>query len=65
MDNSSVMVQPFQFVPDRDSLQEPFFKKDDEMNEMEQKRSSHRVSQAVEEWCKCGKCGPMLTVLEW
>ena len=49
MDNSSVMVQLFQFVPDRDSLQGPFFKKDDEMNEMEQKRSSHRVSQAVEE----------------
>ena len=37
---------------------------DDEMNEMKQKRSSHRDSQAVEEWCKCGKCGPMLTEKE-
>ena len=31
---------------------------------MKQKRSSHRDSQAVEEWCKCGKCGPMLTEKE-
>ena len=38
-----------------------FFKEDDEMNETEQERSSVRVSQAVEEWCKCGKCEPMLT----
>ena len=38
--------------PERDSPQEPFFNKDDE-NETEQERSSSRVSQAVEDWCKC------------
>ena len=35
------------------------------MNEMEQERSSSRVSQTAEEWCKCGKCKPMLTKKEW
>ena len=34
------------------------------MNETEQEKSSSRVSQAVEEWCKCGKCEPMLTERE-
>ena len=38
----------FQFEPEIDSLQEPFFNEDDE-NETEQERSSSRVSQAVEE----------------
>ena len=33
MDNSSLMVQGFQFEPERDSLQKPFFKEDDEINE--------------------------------
>ena len=60
MDNSSVTVFDFQFEPERDSLQEPFFKEGD-VNETEQEKSSSRVSQAVEEWCKCGKCEPMLT----
>ena len=31
------------------------------MNETTQERSSSRVSQAVEKWCKCGKCEPTLT----
>ena len=53
----------FQFEPERDSPQEPFFKKDDE-NEMKQERSSSRVRQAVEEWCKCEKYEPMLTEKE-
>ena len=53
----------FQFEPEIDSLQEPFFNEDDE-NETEQERSSSRVSQAVEEWCKCGKCETMLTEKE-
>ena len=61
MDNSSVNVLDFQFQPER--AQETFFKKDDE-NETEQERSSSRVSQAAEEWCKCGKCEPMLTEKE-
>ena len=63
MDNSSVTVLGFQFEPERDSPQEPFFKEDDE-NETEEERSSSKVSQAVEEWCKCGKCEPMLTEKE-
>ena len=63
MDNSSVTVLGFQFEPERDSPQEPFFKEDD-VNETEQEKSSSRVSQAVEEWCKCGKCEPMLTERE-
>ena len=61
MDNSSVTVQCFQFEPERDSPKESFFKEDNELNETEQERSSSRVSQAIEEWCKCGKCEPMLT----
>ena len=64
IDNSSVTVLDFQFKSKRDSLQEPFFKEDDE-NETEQERSSSRVSQVVEEWCKCGKCETMLTVKEF
>ena len=63
MDNSSVTVLGFQFEPERDSLQEPFFKEDD-VKETEQEKSSSWVSQAVEEWCKCGKCEPMLTERE-
>ena len=63
MDNSSVTVLGFQFEPERDSPQEPCFKEDDH-NETEQERSSSRVKQAVEEWCKCGKCEPMLTEKE-
>ena len=63
MDNSSVTVSGFQFEPERDSSQEPLFKEDDE-NKMEQEKSSSRVSQVVEEWCKCGKCEPMLTERE-
>ena len=47
MGNSSVTVLGFQFEPERDSLQGPFFKEDDK-NETEQERSSSRVSQAVE-----------------
>ena len=34
------------------------------MNETEQEKSSSRVNQTVEEWCKCGKCEPMLTEKE-
>ena len=64
MDNSSVTVLGFQFEPERDSPQEPYFKEDDEMNVIKQERSSRRVIQAVEEWCKCGKCEPMLTEKE-
>ena len=60
MDTSSVTVLGFQFERERESLEEQFFKEDDE-NETEQERSSSRVSHAVEEWCKCGKCEPMLT----
>ena len=63
MDNSSVTVLGFQFEPERNSPQEPFFKEHDEMTETEQESSS-RVSQAVEERCKCGKCEPMLTEKE-
>ena len=62
MDNVSATVLSFHFDPERDSLQEPFLNEDDE-NETEQKRSN-RVSQAVEEWCKSGKCEPMLTEKE-
>ena len=53
----------FQFEPERDSPQEPFFKEYDE-NETEQERSSSRVRQAVEERCKYGKCEPTLTEKE-
>ena len=63
MDNSFVRVLGFHFEQERDSPQEPFFKEDDE-NETEQERSSSRVRQAVEEWCKCGKCEPVLTEKE-
>ena len=63
MDNSSITVLGFQFEPERDSPQEPIFKEDDG-NETEQEKSSSRVSQAAEEWCKCGKCEPMLTEKE-
>ena len=63
MDNNSVTVPGFQFEPERDSLQKPLFNEDDE-NETEQERSISRVSQAVEEWCKCGKWEPMLTKKE-
>ena len=59
MDNSSVTVLGFQFEPERGSPHELCFKEDDD-NETEQERSSSRVSQAVEEWCKCGKCEHML-----
>ena len=62
MDNISVTVLGYLFEPDRDSLQELFFKEDDD--ETEQERSSSRVSQAVEEWCKCGKYETMLTEKE-
>ena len=48
MDNSSVTALGFQFEPERNSPQKPFFKEDDEMNETEQERSSIRASQAVE-----------------
>ena len=65
MDNNSVTVVGFQFEPERDFPQEPFFKEDDVMNETEQERSSSRVSQAVKEWCVCGKCEPMLTEKEF
>ena len=63
MGNSSVTVLGFQFEPERDSLQGSFFKEDDK-NETKQERSSSRVSQAVEGWCKYGKCEPMLTEKE-
>ena len=63
MDNSSVTVLGFQFEPERDSPQEPFFKEDD-VNETEQEKSSSRVIQAVEEWCKYGKCENKLTERE-
>ena len=63
MSNSSVTVPGFQSEPERNSLQESFFKEDDE-NEKEQEKSSSRVSQAVEEWWKCGKCESMLTEKE-
>ena len=63
MDNSSENVVGFQFDSERDFLQESFFNEDDE-NEIEQERSSSIVSQAVEEWCKCGKCEPMPTEKE-
>ena len=49
MDNSSVAVLGFQFEPERDSTQGPFLKEDD-VNQMEQEKSSSRVSQAVEKW---------------
>ena len=48
MDTSSVIVLGFQFEPEGDYLQEPFFKEDDE-NETEQERFISRVSHAVEE----------------
>ena len=63
LDNSSVTVLDFPFEHERGSLQEPFFKKDDD-NESGQKRSSSNVSQAVEERCQCGKCESMLTEKE-
>ena len=58
-----VTVLNFSFEPERDSFQEPFFNEDNE-NETEQERISSRVSQTVEEWCKCGKCETMLTEKE-
>ena len=62
MDNSSVTVLGFQFEPEKDSPQEPFFKEDyDHETEQERSSSQGKVSQAVEEWCKCGKCEPILT----
>ena len=48
MNNSSATVLGFQFEPERDSLQEPFYQEDD-VNETEQEKSNCRVSQAVEE----------------
>ena len=60
---SSVTVLSFQFENERDSLQEPYFNEDDE-NKTEQERSSSRVSQAVEESFKCGKCETLLTEKE-
>ena len=63
MDNSSVTVSGFQFEPERDSSQEAFFKEDD-VNETEQEKSSSRVIQAVDEWCKYGKYEIMLTERE-
>ena len=42
----------FPFEPERDYLEESFFNEDDE-NKTEQERSSSRVSQAVQELCKC------------
>ena len=56
-------VLGFQFVPEKDSPEEPFFKEDD-VNEAKQEKSSSRVTQAVKEWCDCGKCEPMLTKRE-
>ena len=53
----------FPFEPERDYLEESFFNEDDE-NKTEQERSSSRVSQAVEESFKCGKCETMLTEKE-
>ena len=47
MNSSSVTVLFFQFEPERDSLQEPFFSEDDQ-NEAEQGGSGGGVSQAVE-----------------
>ena len=58
MNNSSVTVLFFQFEPERDSLQEPFFSEDDQ-NEAEQGGSGGGVSQAVEGWCKCGMSEPI------
>ena len=49
----------FPLEPERESLQEPYFDEDDE-NETDQERGSSRVCQAVEEWCKYGKCETML-----
>ena len=42
----------FPFEPERDYLEESFFNEDDE-NKTEQERSCSRVSQAVQELCKC------------
>ena len=65
MNNSSVTLVGFQFKPEIDSPQELFFKEGDEMmNETQQERSSSRVTQTVEEWCKCGKCEPIMTEKE-
>ena len=63
MGNSSVTVPGFQHEPERHSLQEPFFNENDD-NETEQERSSSKVSQELEEWCKCGKYEPMSTEKE-
>ena len=46
MDNSSVTVLDFQFEPERDSPQDPFFKEDYE-NKTEQERNSSRVKRLV------------------
>ena len=62
MDRSSVKV--FSLSQKEILLKSHFFKEDDEINETEQERSSSRVCQAVEEWCKCGKCEPVLTEKE-
>ena len=62
LDNSSVTGLGFLFEPERDSHQESFFNKDDE-NETEQERSDSRVSKAVEDWCKFGKCETMSWVI--
>ena len=59
MDNTSVTRLSFQFELERDPLQDLFSNKDDE-NETEQERGGSRVSQTVEEWCKCDKCETML-----
>ena len=58
--NSYETLLSFPFQPETDSLQEPFFNEDDK-NETEKEISSSRVNQAVQKWCKCGKCQTMLT----
>ena len=49
MDNSFITVLCLKYGPEKDSLQEPFFNKDDE-NATEHERSSSWVSQVAEEW---------------
>ena len=60
MDCSSVAMLNFQFDPEWDSLQEPFFNEDNENETDQNNRSS-----GVEGWCKCGKFEPILTEHGW
>ena len=56
MDNSSVTVLDFQFEPKAILLKTHFLRKI-----MRMKPNRKEIVVGLEDWCKCGKCEPMLT----